>query len=1586
VTRYPTDTHSGRLYIESIFGRELLTSSLRTGCMDEEGSEYPLGTVFGDIFSLDAALGKGGMGVVYSATELQTKRRVALKILPPTKIDSEEAKNAANRFTREAEMLRSMQHPGVVEYVSTGTTREGARYLAMEQLDGDTLLNRARREPLQTAEALEVGEQACEALSYTHQKSIIHRDLKPANIFLCAGDKIRVKLIDFGIARFMEDRRRLTRVGGFIGTPAYMAPEQLRGDPQIDGRLDLYSLAVTLYEAMSRQLPIDAPDTISLLLKVLHEKPRPIREVCQQVPPALERILTRAFAKYPKDRFSSADEMAEAFRLAKQNPNAPAEQNTRVTRPVRFGNPTLQSDLKQASNEPPEEKKVKQSQSGQDRSPLQPKRDSREQVTAPKPSMLPTPAVGSPSLAALRKAEEDLKKSLPASQAGLSTNHALPATKRSSVEELRRAAKNPLLTPVAGSPALIKPSLMTIPSTSYSTEPDSHKLSDEELSDATIRMEVSLDPMLLTNELQEDLKSTQRNSPIETEHDELLLTEVEGTDATSTFRTLTNSLQGVVPDSQDDLYETSILGRDEGKTLFMVNEAEFFEDEPTQARAQAIYEVRRVMVVLAEGPEGAALPKEALSRCATLLTEAGGKVERFSDGRVVGLFGASHSYGDEARRAVSGALQSKSPELRIGVGSGRFLSNEEAKGAVPQAAEVVAKARPGEILLSEEAFRRVRGLFDVERLEVGLRVFAERPDGVLIGTRTLLGVETQTVGREQEISFIRDQLSKTKQTGQSHGVLVLGEPGLGKSRLKFELRLALEELRVEAFYIEGFGDPIRAKAPYGHFSSALKMLGNIKAGDSPEARRKKLTSITTTLLGEEVRAQNLQEIVTSISAAIGLESSKHASPVGAKSRAEDAFVALFSAAARQHTVVFAFEDLQWADEGTLRLIELLLQRVPGPLFFFGTARPSLPIERPNFFTQKNCSRLTLGPISKEAIETFLAALFREKAPEKLLSLLQDATGGNPFLLEEVLAALRDEGVLASDESGLWVVTRDTAQVPLPAGAEALLQERLDRLSPEEKDLLKKASIFGRVFWVEGLASLFVENAFAILEQLRAKEYVSSRPESRIANTHEYVFRHALVCDVAYELLPEVDRQELHAKAAPWLEKAGEEDHFILARHYELALEGDLAAQHYLHAASRYAQEYSSSAAMDAIYHAKRFAHEPALRFELFLLEEDLLFWAGNRDQERHTLQDLKQLSSSGEPWWQIRIDHREARYANQVGQYVYAQEVARRAVKLAGELNDTEGGLLAQGQLIWAIVNVGRYEEGLALARQAIPIARQLRRDDQRALLLLLMGFAYGRCGELGLSARYTQESLQSARQSGEPHLEAMALSNLASVLVVIGCYTEAEQYTRETITLAGRAADQVSLAFAWMNLGNALALQGRFEEAEAALAEAFTLAQRAEHPEIPDVVRCYLAHLYLMRNHAGDPQAAQALAEQVLNSPHAGNLQLNAYAYLWRSRAQLVFGDISRALASVEAGLQLREDLGSLKEEEEELLFSHYLILTALRRNGEAWSALVQANSFVDNRAQKLADGGYREAYLNKSIAAVAIKRAWQERSISNR
>jgi WD40 repeat protein/tRNA A-37 threonylcarbamoyl transferase component Bud32 len=252
-------------------------------------------------------LGAGGMGVVFKARDPQLERLVALKAMLPSLASA----SARQRFLREARAAAAVKHDHVVTIHQVGEDR-GAPFLAMELLEGEPLDSRLRREgKLAVGEVLRVGREAAEALQAAHEQGLIHRDIKPANLFL-EGRRGRVKVLDFGLARASQQDRQLTQDGAIVGTPAYMSPEQAQGQP-VDARTDLFSLGCVLYHACTGEQPFRGSDTISTLMAVVTEQPRPPHEVNPLVPVALSELVMRLLAKKPADRPADASTVAGAL-------------------------------------------------------------------------------------------------------------------------------------------------------------------------------------------------------------------------------------------------------------------------------------------------------------------------------------------------------------------------------------------------------------------------------------------------------------------------------------------------------------------------------------------------------------------------------------------------------------------------------------------------------------------------------------------------------------------------------------------------------------------------------------------------------------------------------------------------------------------------------------------------------------------------------------------------------------------------------------------------------------------------------------------------------------------------------------------------------------------------------------------------------------------------------------------------------------------------------------------------------------------------------------------------------------------------
>jgi TonB family protein len=267
-------------------------------------------------YQIDQEIGRGFSSIVYQATHTGTGRLVALKVLTaPLSLAPARRREMSGRFEREARAVSALSHPAIVSIVDVGRADDERQFLAMELLEGETLRARLDRPgPMLQSEALPLMIQIADALQYAHGRGIIHRDVKPDNIFLCADG--RAKLMDFGVAHAFADDG-LTQTGMVIGSPAYMSPEQINGDT-LDGRTDVFSLAVTLVEALTAQKPFDGPSIPAVMNRILNHPP----QIAGITARPLRKAVEQALAKTPGARTSSAGAFAEALRRALPMPGS----------------------------------------------------------------------------------------------------------------------------------------------------------------------------------------------------------------------------------------------------------------------------------------------------------------------------------------------------------------------------------------------------------------------------------------------------------------------------------------------------------------------------------------------------------------------------------------------------------------------------------------------------------------------------------------------------------------------------------------------------------------------------------------------------------------------------------------------------------------------------------------------------------------------------------------------------------------------------------------------------------------------------------------------------------------------------------------------------------------------------------------------------------------------------------------------------------------------------------------------------------------------------------------------------------------
>jgi class 3 adenylate cyclase/tetratricopeptide (TPR) repeat protein len=539
------------------------------------------------------------------------------------------------------------------------------------------------------------------------------------------------------------------------------------------------------------------------------------------------------------------------------------------------------------------------------------------------------------------------------------------------------------------------------------------------------------------------------------------------------------------------------------------------------------------------------------------IEQAGGTVEKFAGDAVMAAFGAPAALEDHAERALHCALAMRRRlqtlfdgglSLRTGVNTGDVVVGRPREGssfvsgdAVNVAARLEQAAEPDEILIGERTASLVRGAFE---LGSPRRIEAKGKDQGVVGVplhgalslmrpRGVSGLQQAFVGRDSELELLLATYARAAGNGGPHMVTIMADAGVGKTRLVRELweRLGAEE-----------PEPLRRTGrclAYGHgitywpLGEILKEHLGILESDSPDAVRR--------LLGD-------REI---LGLTLGLDLAGELHPLAARDRLHDAWVELLAELTRERPVVMLVEDLHWAEEPLLDLLERLLRDVRGSLFVIGTARPELLETRPSWGGgMRNASLLWLEPLRAEYAAEMVDALLAETLPQSLRDVIVERAEGNPFFVEELIGTLIDRRVLERRNGG-WSINALPTEFEIPDTVQAVVAARMDLLPPAEKAALQAASVAGRVFW-EGPVVELVGGTEPDFNLLETRDFIRRRSGSTMEREREYAIKHSVTREVAYASVPKARRARLHAAFAAWLERVGggRDEHVpLLAHHY-----------------------------------------------------------------------------------------------------------------------------------------------------------------------------------------------------------------------------------------------------------------------------------------------------------------------------------------------------------------------------------------------------------------------------------------------------
>jgi class 3 adenylate cyclase/tetratricopeptide (TPR) repeat protein len=785
--------------------------------------------------------------------------------------------------------------------------------------------------------------------------------------------------------------------------------------------------------------------------------------------------------------------------------------------------------------------------------------------------------------------------------------------------------------------------------------------------------------------------------------------------------------------------------------------------------AAAAREERKVVTVLfcdlvgstarAEGadPEDVrALLSRYQARVKDELERLGGTVEKFIGDAAMAVFGAPVAHEDDPERAVRAALairdwasEEDELQLRIAVNTGEAhvaLGARPDQGETMVAGDVVntaarlqAAAPTNGVLVGETTYRATERTIEYREHEPVEAKGKSTPMLVWEAVQARARVEVERVGgaplvgRDKELSLLREALERALDEREPELVTLVGVPGIGKSRLVFELFNAIERGTWGlVFWRRGRSLPYGEGVTFWALAEMVKAQADILESDTAAQVRARLQRALADL-GHEGEAQWLERHLRPL---VGLAAEAE---LGGDRR-EEAFGAwrrFFESMAERRPLVLVFEDLHWADEALLDFVDELVDWTTGmPMLVLCTARPELLTRRPGWGGGKpNAATISLSPLSDEETAHLVHSLLdRAVLPAETQSALIARAGGNPLYAEEFVRLTQEQGL-------------EGQELTLPESVQAIIAARLDGLDAEDKGLLQDAAVLGRVFWGGALASVSGLDDRAVERRLRGlerREFVRRERRPSVAGEQEYAFRHLLVRDVAYSQIPRGSRGEKHRRAAEWIETLGRPAHHaeMLAHHYSAALELARAAggdAEPLEERARVALREAGdrAAALNAFEAAARYYSSA---FELWPREDSdrplLLLARGRaeymaREAGAGLLEQARdELLAAGDHGRVAQVQIMLADLKWKEGERDLAYQHLERAVTLmeAAPLSAAKAEVLSHVSRYHMLG--GREEEAIRVGEEALAMADGLGLDELRAHALNNIGVARSRVGD----------------------------------------------------------------------------------------------------------------------------------------------------------------------------------------------------------------------------------------------------------------
>ena len=842
------------------------------------------------------------------------------------------------------------------------------------------------------------------------------------------------------------------------------------------------------------------------------------------------------------------------------------------------------------------------------------------------------------------------------------------------------------------------------------------------------------------------------------------------------------------------------------------------------------------------------------SRVDKAIRDHGGRIDKHIGDAVMALFGTPTVREDDPERAIRAALQiqakvqewkkefsdsiysqqspSQNIQLRIGINTGPALLGRvgtigeyTAIGNTVNLANRLEQAAPiGGILISHDTYQHVRGIFDVTVLEPitvkgkiePIQIYTingVRPRSFRVPTRGVEGIETRTIGRDEELAKMKSAFEQVIEQHQMQLINIVAEAGTGKSRLLYEFTRWLDAQEHSLHPFKGRATQEMAQIPYALLRDIFSSSFQIQDNDRATAARQKLKRGILNFTGDKENANLYTPFIGHL---IGLDYSTSPHLKGILGDAQQirnlAFhyiTQFFADITREHIGVIFLEDIHWADRGSLDFFDYLMNTKPDlPLLIIGLTRSTLFEQRPDWGTGPIQSlRLDLLPLSEENCRRLVEEILQKVPviPPTLTDLIVTKAEGSPFYVEELIKVLIDRGVIVRGEDQWRVKMERLSDLKVPATLTGLLQARLDSLNVNVRETLQQASVVGRIFWtpvVEHMRNPETREAEVSvpiadrLGTLRAKELIFRYGELSSSETPEFIFKNAILHNVTYESVLLRLRPVYHLQAAEGLIRIGGERASEYAgrvgEHYEQAGELLKAADWYTRAGRRAQDTYEPDAAVGYYQKALRFLNEKAgsdqkaQQLEIYSWLGEVLNWQARYTDAADTYMAMLNIAQDYQDMIaQSRAMQGLATSLNYQGDHRAALDSAIRAESLARDVDartELAKALWTQGSVRYRL---GEPRAALSLGEQALAINAESNNSNEMGRSLNLLGAAHYVLGEYAQAESYWENALKIFQQLGNRQQGMDLLSNLGVIADARGDYETAFQRYHSALEIA---------------------------------------------------------------------------------------------------------------------------------------------------------------------------------------------------------